>query len=144
MTAPGTGFRACQMLFRQLMSTRVLTCCLCVAVCCAPAPARGSVPVPGPAAQAKALAAVKATFAAEYRKTRRQDRVDLAAQLLHQVAEPGNDDAARYVLLREARDIAAAAGDVATALAAVDVAAVVFEGIDPVALKLEALSIASK
>src|SRR5688572_8785419 len=107
-----------------------------------PPPAR--VAVPDKAAQAAALKLVKEVFAEEYKKKSAEDRLALAGQLLGQASDEGNDAATRYVMLRAARDIAAAGGDVGTALAAVDEIAAGFEKVDAVALKLEALAAASK
>ena len=109
----------------------------------APPPAKPVV-VPDKAAQDKALKLVRDVFAEEYRKKSAADKLALAAQLLEQAADAGNDDATRYVMLREARDIAAAGGDVDTAMAAVDEMAGRFQKIDAVSLKLEALAASSK
>lgn len=101
-------------------------------------------PMPAKAAQAKALKLVKEVFAEEYRKKSAEDKLALAAQLLDQAGESGNDAAARYVMLREARDIAAAGGDLAAALSAGDEIAAAFAGVDSIAMKLETLAAASK
>jgi hypothetical protein len=81
-------------------------------------------PVPPTTDLVKAEALVKGIFKSEYAKTKRADRTALASKLLEQFAETKDDQAARYVLLREARDIAAKAGDAEVALkAASDMAA---------------------
>ncbi|HZN64792.1 MAG TPA: hypothetical protein VFB66_05790, partial [Tepidisphaeraceae bacterium] len=80
-------------------------------------------PLPDQVAQAQAHRMLKEAFAAEFRRTTPEGRKALAAELLRQVREEENDAAARYVMLREARDLAAAAGDYDVALDAVDLAA---------------------
>lgn len=102
------------------------------------------VALPDKAAQAKALKLVKEVFAEEYRKKSVEDKLALAAQLLEQARGSGNDAATQYVMLREARDIAAAGGDLGTALSAVDEIAAVFADVDAIAMKLEALAAASR
>ena len=96
-------------------------------------------PLPDQAAQAQAHRMLKEAFAAEFRRTTPEGRKALAAELLRQVREEENDAAARYVMLREARDLAAAAGDYDAAMDAVDLAAESFQ-VDAPAMKLEALT----
>lgn len=73
-------------------------------------------PVPPPDVQAKALVQVKAQLKDEFRATG-SERVTLARTLLDAgVAE--EDASTRFVLLREARDVASSAGDARTGLAA--------------------------
>lgn len=69
------------------------------------------VPVPKPAEIAKSEVLVKDLFKAEYTKTKAVDRAAFAAKLIQQASETADDPASRYVLLREARDVAAKAGD---------------------------------
>jgi hypothetical protein len=102
------------------------------------------VPVPDKAAQAKALKLVKEVFAEEYTKKSAEDRLALAGQLLGQARDSGNDAATQYVMLAEARDIAAAGGDIGSAFAAADELAAAFAGVDATAMKLETLAAASK
>jgi hypothetical protein len=68
-------------------------------------------PVPDKAEVAEAEKLVKNLFKAEYAKTKAADRAALAAKLLEQAGDSKDDVKARYVLLREARDMAAKAGD---------------------------------
>src|SRR3989442_10211499 len=70
----------------------------------------------------------------------------LAAALLQDGKETNDDAAGRYVLYREARDLAAQAGDAPGALQAIDELALAFE-LDPKAvfhMKITALTHASK
>jgi hypothetical protein len=77
-------------------------------------------PVPEKAAITKAEAVVKDVFKAEYAKTKAADRKEFAAKLLEQAGETKDDLAARYVLLRDARDLAARAGDADGAMKAAE------------------------
>lgn len=106
----------------------------------APAPRQS---IPDTQAQKTAEKLVKDVFAAEYAKTGADDRRALAAELVRQ-SDSDNDTASRYVLLREARDIAVGAGDFATAAQAIDAMADSFDGIDAVDMKLAALLQSSK
>ncbi len=76
---------------------------------------------------AKATEQIKKLFKSEYAKTKTADRLALAAKLLELGAETKDDAAARYVLLREASDIAAKAGDPALAMRALDELTAKFE-----------------
>jgi hypothetical protein len=80
--------------------------------------ARG--PEPAAEAQKAAETLIRQTFKSDYAKRAPNDQKALARRLLRAAEETTNDPAARYVLLREGRDLAAAAGDPDTALAAVD------------------------
>jgi hypothetical protein len=77
-------------------------------------------PVPEAEAQAKAEKLIKDLFKADYAKRRPADLQDLANKLLQQAGETMDDPTARFVLLREARDLAARAGDAELALKAAD------------------------
>jgi hypothetical protein len=80
-------------------------------------------PVPAPAAQAKAEESIKDIFKTEYAKRTQSARLELAAWLYQHALATKDDLAAKFVLLREARDLASAAGDPLGALIAVDVMA---------------------
>jgi hypothetical protein len=88
--------------------------------------AQDLLPVPDMASQVKAEKLIKDLFKGEYAKRRTSDWLDLSEKLLQQAADTKDDPAARFVLLREARDLAARAGDLNQALRAVDEAAKVF------------------
>jgi serine/threonine protein kinase len=87
-----------------------------------PTPVKGrrKLPVPDRAAQAKAEALIKDVFQAEYAKKGPLDMKALAAKLLQQGLDTRDDLQARFVLFREAGDLAAQAGDLKTAFAVVD------------------------
>jgi hypothetical protein len=70
-------------------------------------------PVPDQASQLKAEKTIKDLFRTEYAKKKSADQVELAGKLLKQAEETNDDSTGRFVLLREARDIAARAGDAA-------------------------------
>lgn len=73
-------------------------------------------PVPPAAAQGETLKAIKELFMADYARTKPAERLALAAKLMQKALATTDDPTSRYVLLSEARDLAAQAGDVATAL----------------------------
>jgi hypothetical protein len=76
-------------------------------------------PVPEPAALKEAEKLVRDTFKAEYSRKAPQDRIALAKKLFQQGAETTDNDNARYVLLREAGDLAAQNGEATLALQAI-------------------------
>src|SRR5687767_7458432 len=78
----------------------------------------GRTPPPDAAAQKNAEKLVRDVFKDDYARKDPASRRGLAAKLLKQAGETKDDAVARFVLLSEARDIAADAGDVRTALAA--------------------------
>jgi hypothetical protein len=73
-------------------------------------------PVPSAAAIAPAERLIKETFKAEYARGAAVDKAALAKALLQEVPQNLADAPALYVLLREARDLATAAGDVESAV----------------------------
>lgn len=74
-------------------------------------------------AQAQALKLIRDVFKADYAKMAVADKQALAEKLLQQSTDPKNEPATRYVLLREARDLAAKAGDLSFAERACDILA---------------------
>ncbi|HEY1186832.1 MAG TPA: hypothetical protein VGE74_04200 [Gemmata sp.] len=78
------------------------------------------VPLPPAEDVEKATKLVRELFKDEYAKTTSKARAALAAKLLKQAEETGDDPAARFALLREAADVAATVGEVDLTLAAVD------------------------
>lgn len=68
--------------------------------------------VPSEADQAATAKVIRDLFKADYARTRPKERIELANKLLGQVAQTLADPATQFVLLREARDAAAAAGDI--------------------------------
>jgi hypothetical protein len=100
-------------------------------------------PEPDAAAQKAAEAQIRDIFKAEYARHAPADQQALAAKLLQQAVETKDDPVGRFVLLREARDLAAQAGDAATALAAVDRMAAAY-AVDALPLKTAALAVAGR
>ncbi len=86
----------------------------------AAAPATRALP-PNQADQAKAEKVIKEVYRQEYVGTSIPQRIVLARSLLAQAKQTQDDPAARFVLLREARDIAARAGDAPTARQAIQI-----------------------
>lgn len=81
----------------------------------------GKTPAPDKAAQDKALKLVLEVFQEDLQNAREPAaRVKLAAELLQQGRETKDDLALRFVLLREARDLAAEGGDAALAFSAIE------------------------
>jgi hypothetical protein len=69
---------------------------------------------------------IKDLFRVEYAKPAPADRLALAQKLLQQGIATNDDQASKYVLLREARDLAAQGGDADTAMKAIEEMARVF------------------
>jgi len=102
-------------------------------------------PLPNQADQAKAEREVRETFAADYAKAKRApaDREALGRKLLNQGKQRQDDAAVGFVLLRDARDMAAGVGDIKTLTAAADEMSDAFQIARPAAL-LPALQAAAK
>jgi hypothetical protein len=105
-------------------------------------------PLPAPALVVKAEALVHELYSKEYDKAQKDvaARSQLALTLLQEGRDTNDDLAGKYVLFREARDLAARAGDAPTALQASDDLAHSFSLPDAKVLemKIEALGLASK
>jgi len=82
--------------------------------------------VPGLAAQEAGVARVRDIFSIDYHDTSYNARRSLARKLIDQGDQTLRDTDAKYVLLREARDVAANAGDIPTAFEAIDRTAAAF------------------
>ena len=81
----------------------------------------GKTPVPAQAAQDKARKLVLEVFADDLKSAQEPAaRVKLAAELLQQGRDTKEDQALRFVLLQEARDLAARGGDAGLAFTAID------------------------
>jgi tRNA A-37 threonylcarbamoyl transferase component Bud32/tetratricopeptide (TPR) repeat protein len=100
-------------------------------------------PVPDPSAQRDAEKLIHDAFKADYARKTPTDQVALAKKLQLEAAKPQKDLSVLYGLLTECRDVAAQAGDAATALAAVDEIDRHF-AVDLVAMKTETLAAALK
>jgi WD40 repeat protein len=99
-------------------------------------------PVPAEAAQEEALKLIRQQYKDDYAK-KPAERGPLAAKLMDKARDTRDDPAGRYMLLCEARDVAAEAGDVARTLDAVDRLADGYT-IKPLEMKLLALTTAGK
>lgn len=104
-----------------------------------PAPPTGHTPEPEAEAQKEAEKVVRDVYKSDYAKKTPADQRALARKLLENGLATKNDPAARWVLLREARELAAQGGDAATALGAAAEAAKTFD-VDGLALKTAALT----
>jgi hypothetical protein len=76
--------------------------------------------VPTAKEQAEPEKLIRTLFKADFAKTKAADRAALATKLLDQAAQSKDQPANRYVLLREARDLAAKGGDAAIYLKAAE------------------------
>lgn len=100
-------------------------------------------PVPAEAVQKEIEKGIKDLYKEQYAKKSADDMKALARKFLRQRAEPGSDLATRYVVLREARDLAAQGGDAVTAMAAVMEMANLFE-VDTALLKTSVIEAVKK
>lgn len=112
---------------------------LVVGLCAAATPAHERALVPDAAAQAKAQELFREVYGKEYdAATSDAKKAELARKLLDQAAKDTADPAAHFVLLRIAKSIAVLAGDVETAVEAVDRLVSTYD-MDAVKVKLECL-----
>jgi hypothetical protein len=103
-----------------------------------PRPGASRLPIPSAAAQAAAEKLIHELFQSQYAQHTAAARRALAQKLLQQAGETRRDPAARYVLLREARDLASQGADATTAIRAIVEMNRSFQ-IDALPLKLAAL-----
>jgi len=103
----------------------------------------GKAALPSEADQAQALKLVKDVFKAEFAKTAPADKKALARKMLDQGRETKDDPPTQYVLFREARELANQAGELPTALEAIEETARRF-GVDAGALRTAALAATAK
>jgi hypothetical protein len=96
-------------------------------------------PVPGEAAQQDAVKLIRDLFKAEYARRAPADVQALAVKLLQQGRETKDDPVGQFVLLRQARELAVQAGDLATALAAVEETGKAY-AVDGLGLKVQTLT----
>ncbi len=82
--------------------------------------APAAVEAPGDEARGKARTLIRNLFKEEYAKHTASERGALAKRLLREAGATKDDPAARYVALEEAADLAAGAGDAATAMASLE------------------------
>jgi hypothetical protein len=98
---------------------------------------------PSSSEQADAEKLIKDIFKDDYAKRTPADRQALARKMLSQALQSKDDPKSQFVLLREARDLASLAGDVQTALSAVDEMAKAFS-VDSAAMRSTVLTNAAK
>jgi hypothetical protein len=102
-------------------------------------PRDARLPVPDDKALAAATATAKELYKADYEAAKKPgEKRALAKKLLGLAGKVSSDSAGMYVLLRDARDLGAPAGDIDTALAAADKLGKTFR-LDPLPLKLKSL-----
>ncbi len=99
-------------------------------------------PIPSAADQAAASKLIKELYHDQFVKLQPAERGPLAAKLLEQATATKDDDSSKYVLLIQARDTAAAAGDLEIAFSAVDQFADTF-AVDRLEVKAAALPLIS-
>jgi hypothetical protein len=102
---------------------------------------RTKAPVPEAAAQKEAERLVRELFRDDYAKRAPADVQALAVKLLQQGRETKGDPAGQFVLFQQARELAAQAGDFATALAAAEETEKAY-AVDGLAMKAQTLSAA--
>ncbi|OAI55138.1 hypothetical protein AYO44_00030 [Planctomycetaceae bacterium SCGC AG-212-F19] len=98
---------------------------------------------PDPAKQAEAEKVIKDNFKAEYARKKPAEMAEFAGKLLQEGLDTKDNPAARYVLFREARDLAVQGGDLDTALRAVEELEKNY-AVPATALKLETLEKANR
>jgi hypothetical protein len=107
-------------------------------------PALKKPPVPDAAALAQAGKVIKETFKTDYANLKTAaDRSALAAKLIQTADDTTGDAASRYALLREARELAAQAGELTAAFQAVDKLAESYD-VDVLAMKSAVLTALSR
>jgi formylglycine-generating enzyme len=136
-----------------------ITCAVCFLALCAilvapsviraeqldtPPPPRPKAAVPATADLQKAEKEIRDVFKKEYQEKDPAKRRELAEKMLAQGVETPGDPAIRFVLLREAREIAAQALALATAFDAVDKIVELFADVKPVELKAALMALARK
>ncbi|MBL8792404.1 MAG: NPCBM/NEW2 domain-containing protein [Planctomycetia bacterium] len=99
-------------------------------------------PAPDAATQAAAEKLIKNLFKDDFAKKKPAELLALSAKLLEQAQETRDDAAARFVLFREARDLAPQAGELPRALAVIERLAREFDVSRP-AMKADVLSAAT-
>jgi len=80
----------------------------------------GRLAVPNSAAQAKIAKEIRERYHDDYAKRTAGDQLALAQQFREEASVAGDDSVRRYVLLREARELATNSGDLKTAFGIVD------------------------
>jgi len=105
-----------------------------------PQPAETAKPAaPNATAQKASEKLIRETFKLDYAKRQPADQQALARKLLKEGLDEQNGPVDRFVLLREARDLAAPAGDLDTALTAIDAMSGAFS-VDALGMKVSAVA----
>ncbi|MCA9118172.1 MAG: hypothetical protein KDA79_24035, partial [Planctomycetaceae bacterium] len=99
--------------------------------------------IPDEAAQKQAEQQIREIFKQEYASAKQPAEQTELAMIMLGTAQPPTENADRYVLLREARNLATAAGDVQTALKSIDELGRIFE-VNALQLKAETLETARR
>jgi hypothetical protein len=100
-------------------------------------------PAPEAAKLRETEKAIKDLFKEQYSKKTPEDRRALARTLMDQAVKSDGDPSAQWVLWREAQDVAIQAGDIKTALQAIDLTARVFD-VDVLSMKNTVLTSAGR
>jgi hypothetical protein len=100
-------------------------------------------PVPEPAKQKESEAIIRDIFKDEYARRSPAERISLARTLIKEAARTKDDPASKFVLLRQAKDLAVEGGDFTLALHAWDELAQTFAG-DFTADRISVLTAAAK
>src|SRR3954452_20441725 len=77
-------------------------------------------PVPNSSKQSPVLYKIKSDYKTEYGMREAADQLSLASTFLKEARQPATDPVKKYVLLREARELAVNGGDLAVAFDAID------------------------
>jgi hypothetical protein len=121
--------------------TRAVRCGVVLLALAAPAPAQEpgkKLAPPSAQAQKNAETLIRSVFKDEYARKTPEGQQALAKKLIQQARETNVDPVARYVLFREAIDLASRSGDFLRALEAGDLLADLYE-VDKLSLKVQAL-----
>jgi hypothetical protein len=96
-------------------------------------------PVPKSAAQSKAEHFIREHYKAEFAQAEPEDQLALSHKLYDEIDQFKDDPPTRFVMLREARELAVDAGDLDAAFAAIDQMGRLFQ-IDPAEMKASAMT----
>jgi hypothetical protein len=96
-------------------------------------------PVPKSAAQSKAEHFIREHYKSEFAKHEPEDQLALSRKLYEEIDQFKDDPPTRFVMLREARELAVDAGDLDAAFAAIDEMGHLFQ-IDPAEMKASAMT----
>ncbi len=123
--------------------------CLCIALnfisICAVAAAEPKIPLPPQAARNEAEKTIRELYGNDIQVAKTSDQKhELAAKLLEQARQSGQNPAAQFVLFKTARDVAVEGGAVAVAMEAIEELASRFEFLTGPVLKADAIALLAK